>query len=511
MKMAIRLFLTLIGALLIFNAITFAQGVTINGFEVSYGSRAYNSTADRTTFTYSVAGTGVPPDLSHLDVEIPICEETLDVISFAPTEAVEFGTDPTTGVNGIKWDIPLDMNGSRAYSITFDGFVAEGEVSVAVKGGNGFEIGTLPGPACQEASIALEKFVSVDGGETWENADIPTGPIAEVGGEILFTIAVLNDGDYPLTNINLTDSVFNTDSCPVPDALDPDVSFECVLGPFEAEEGQHVNVATVTAFYDDQVVSAGDRAHYFAGTLPQISIEKFVSIAGDGMWNTADNAPGLQIPEDHEVAFRIVVTNDGTEDLTGISLSDSMVDISSCDVPDALPVGETIECEFGPFEVEIGEFSNTATVAASFDGETLTATDSAHYFVEERDEDVTIVIIEGPIEIIIDNIIIIWGREIVLDPDDPIIQVIQVGDIIRIEGEIDLDGDVIIIIPIIVVIIDIDIFINGDDDDVVIWRDGECANPPPPWAPAHGWRRKCQGTVVDIEISKKSRGRGRSK
>jgi hypothetical protein len=37
--------------------------------------------------------------------------------------------------------------------------------------------------------------------------------------------------------------------------------------------------------------------------------------------------------------------------------------------------------------------------------------------------------------------------------------------------------------------------------DNQVWRDdNECGNPPPPWAPAHGWRRKCGGGSFTIEI-----------
>jgi hypothetical protein len=30
-------------------------------------------------------------------------------------------------------------------------------------------------------------------------------------------------------------------------------------------------------------------------------------------------------------------------------------------------------------------------------------------------------------------------------------------------------------------------------DSGEVWRDdGSCNNPPPPWAPANGWRRRCE-------------------
>lgn len=97
--------------------------------------------------------------------------------------------------------------------------------------------------------------------------------------------------------------------------------------------------------------------------------------------------------------------------------------------------------------------------------------------------------IEGVVEGIEDNVIIIYGFRITLAPDDPLLPVIRIGDELRVEGRIggnatvratDVDpmGDNIAVSP----------------DGESTWRDsGDCSNPPPPWAPAHGWRARCGG------------------
>ena len=125
------------------------------------------------------------------------------------------------------------------------------------------------------------------------------------------------------------------------------------------------------------------------------------------------------------------------------------------------------------------------------DGVTYTASDDAH-FVAAEDNDGAIIIIEGPISAIDGNIIIIFDLRIQLNPDDPLLLVIRVGDIIRVEGN---SGENNIVIAIIIIVINVDIYI-GDGPGDVYRDDGQCGNPPPPWAPAHGWRRKCQGTSV---------------
>ena len=43
------------------------------------------------------------------------------------------------------------------------------------------------------------------------------------------------------------------------------------------------------------------------------------------------------------------------------------------------------------------------------------------------------------------------------------------------------------------------------------WRDrGNCSNPPPPWAPAHGWRRRCEGGGGSGNSSGGSNSRGQN-
>lgn len=98
-----------------------------------------------------------------------------------------------------------------------------------------------------------------------------------------------------------------------------------------------------------------------------------------------------------------------------------------------------------------------------------------------------IIVIEGPVQAININIITIYNINIQLDPNDPNLKIIKVGDIVHIEGTPTGNGN-IIIIAVTVIIINVDV--NPSTGDV--WRDnGNCANPPPPWAPAHGWHRRC--------------------
>lgn len=391
----VSLVLTLLGG-------TVVAAQTVNGFNVTYSGRIYDSVTDRTTFTYVVSGTGAPPALSHFDVEIPTCSTPLVVVAYNPTSGVNFGIDPNTGINGIKWDGPLQATATRTYSITFGGNVVEGSVLVAVKGGNGFATAIVPGPSCTIPKVDIEKFISADG-VTWQDADAIPGPLVTSGTQISFRFVVTNSGNVELTSLTLSDNLFSLSTCTIPATLPSGAFFECIVGPLVAVDGQHSNIATASGAFNGIVVSDTDSANYFSG----------------------------------------LATPTPTPTLT----------------PTPTPTG-TLE----------------ATAEATPD--------------PDDDTDITIVI-EGPVQSININIITIYDIDIQLGDDNPVLGIIQIGDILRVEGDTqDLDGT-IIIIAINIIIINVDINIDTGE----FWRDtGTCANPPPPWAPAHGWRRRCGST-----------------
>jgi len=112
---------------------------------------------------------------------------------------------------------------------------------------------------------------------------------------------------------------------------------------------------------------------------------------------------------------------------------------------------------------------------------------SAVEAAEQEDDSEIKIVIEGPVETIEDNLLTIFGFVVQLDSDDPLLTVIQIGDVLHIEGDFAEDGTTIIVV--VLIFVDIDIFVFEDQ----VWRDsGNCQNGPPPWAPAHGWRNRCE-------------------
>lgn len=102
-----------------------------------------------------------------------------------------------------------------------------------------------------------------------------------------------------------------------------------------------------------------------------------------------------------------------------------------------------------------------------------------------------IIVIEGPVQAININIITIYNINIQLADNDPNLKIIQVGDVLRIEGtpQTNMTTGTIVIVAITVVVVNVEV----DTSTGQVWRDDKsCANPPPSWAPANGWRRRCQ-------------------
>ncbi len=124
---------------------------------------------------------------------------------------------------------------------------------------------------------------------------------------------------------------------------------------------------------------------------------------------------------------------------------------------------------------------------------------------EGDDDDSVIIVIEGPVTNININIITIYNIDIEVNIDDPILTVIQIGDVIRVEGEIVGSGTTLVIIAITIIYIDVDVVVNPDGE---VWRGDNCQNPPPPWAPANGWRRKCEGGGNNNSQGNGNNGRG---
>jgi len=207
--------------------------------------------------------------------------------------------------------------------------------------------------------------------------------VPETGGNVEFTITVTNNGDEEVTIDSLSDTHFDADlSTHCPDAvgtvLGPDESCICAFTKWlegDASGPPHENTAAATASDDDHNTDTqSDTATVvFDDVLPDITVTK-----------TADP---ISVPETGgNVEFTITVTNNGDEEVTIDSLSDTHFDADlSTHCPDAvgtvLGPDESCICAFTKWlegDASGPPHENTATATASDnDGNTDTQSDTA--------------------------------------------------------------------------------------------------------------------------------------
>jgi hypothetical protein len=114
--------------------------------------------------------------------------------------------------------------------------------------------------------------------------------------------------------------------------------------------------------------------------------------------------------------------------------------------------------------------------------------------------------LEGSVQTIDANLITISGIAIQLDPNDPLLTVLQVGDDLHVEGTPQQGANGLVIIASSARLVNSDVFNNGDGQ---VWRDnGNCNNPPPAWAPAYGWHRRCDGRSGNANGGNPGNGNG---
>ncbi len=125
------------------------DSVVLDGYEVTFDGATDNGDGTSTwTYTITVSEAEGVQALSHWVLGLDLCADA-EVISADPDE-FEIGEDPTTGVEGIKWEQSLEPGDSRTYSVTIDAElgvdVFVGHVDVGIKAGQTIETGTHQRP-----------------------------------------------------------------------------------------------------------------------------------------------------------------------------------------------------------------------------------------------------------------------------------------------------------------------------------------------------------------------------
>lgn len=179
-------------------------------YTVSLLSSVYDAGADTTTFTYSMTS-GNKPAISHWVIAIsPDCGGS-EVLVGSNDPLVEWtNSDPTTGVRGIKFDTGYEGGETRIVTVTLAGKWATGDVTIAVKSGNGFVLGTTQGPVCGGVEPELHDLngvvffdVNYNGSRNADEIGIGgvTVTLLDAAGNVVGTTVTAADGSYNFTDL----------------------------------------------------------------------------------------------------------------------------------------------------------------------------------------------------------------------------------------------------------------------------------------------------------------------
>ena len=219
--------------------------------------------------------------------------------------------------------------------------------------------------------IGIGKFTNGD------PADLPPGPMLNVGDPVEWRYYVINLGTVDLTTVTVVDDQGVEVTCPRDYLLAESGSLREMncYGYGVAEAGQYMNVATACGEADGQQVCFSASSHYF-GVEAAIDIEK----ATNG--EDADTPTGPLIPVGEPVNWTYQVTNIGNVDLMDVTVVDDQGVAVTCP-QNSLTAGESMTC-LGNGIAQAGQNANIGkATGTSLLGKVVMDEDPSHYFGEE--------------------------------------------------------------------------------------------------------------------------------
>ncbi|MEE4176536.1 MAG: hypothetical protein V2I46_03410, partial [Bacteroides sp.] len=220
---------------------------------ITFQGAVYDGT--NTTFTYTILGGG-PPALSHW--VIALCVPCSYVVDAGPG-ITTCGTDPTTGVYGLKWDSGLDPGVTQTYYLTLSGEWPVGTVEAAVKAGQSECYYEIPGPACIP-DIDVEKTAL-------------TTTFDEVGDVIEYAIVVTNTGMWDMTDVTVVDPLTGLNQTIASLPVGASESFSTFYSVVEGDicdvdcAPEVYNMVTATGYYNGSMATDSDEVTVF-GVYP---------------------------------------------------------------------------------------------------------------------------------------------------------------------------------------------------------------------------------------------------
>ena len=227
------------------------------------------------------------------------------------------------------------------------------------------------------------------------DADDPPGPGIIAGAPVTWIYTVRNTGNGPIRDIAVSDDqgvvATPVDDAPVDGSIDGDSNTNGLLDVTEtwifrasgtAQIGQYANVGTVTGVdsYLGQAVSNSDASHYF-GASPGIQLIKLTN------GEDANLPPGPTIGWGSTVTWQYLVMNTGNVPLQQVTVTDSdpaVVPIyTTGDLNDDGLLDMTENWIYEAIgTAAAGQYVNSGTASATYNGVVFSDTDASHYFSE---------------------------------------------------------------------------------------------------------------------------------
>lgn len=273
---------------------------------------------------------------------------------------------------------PVTVNDVTYGAVCYDGDTSFGATTHSSK----------IGFAVQKCDIAVEKQVSVDGGETWFSAnDAESAAQQMIDGTAMYQAVVTNTGTVGYAgDIVINDPVLGLSNVSVAGPGAGGI-IEIPLTPAEGAQfngvcsvvGQIKNEVSVDASCrtGDSPVTASfsDVAYLECIGNPSIVINKETGTSVEGPFSD-----GPTILAGTTVYWEYKVKNDGDLPLTNVGVSDDMGVTVSCPKT-TLAVNEEITCTASGTAVS-GDYANTGTAVGTYNsnGDTTDASDASNYF-----------------------------------------------------------------------------------------------------------------------------------
>ncbi len=188
-------------------------------YSITLVASSYDAVSDTTQFTYAVTSNpGGGPAISHWVIGFDADCGGAAIIAGSNDALVSWNnSDPTTGVRGIKFDTGYNDRETRLVSLALNGAWATGEVTIAVKSGNGFVLGSVSGPICGGVvepttyTLSGQVFFDLDFNGALGTDEFGLGGITVtlLDGEsnVVATTITAEDGSYTFTELDAGDYV----------------------------------------------------------------------------------------------------------------------------------------------------------------------------------------------------------------------------------------------------------------------------------------------------------------